>query len=157
MRCLLYPLQDELRCPIATVLRARSRPCTTKDPPAEFHQSMLLKNPDPGKGTILLDQSLEHFNFLAVHVLLFTVLILSRPGKSPERGGKSMENYEPISPPLSYQGIDKQEAAGPPPQRREAENSEIRYSFCSTDGNFFSYFYSRKWPASSVKYNNHRN
>uniref|UniRef100_A0A3P8WJT5 Nuclear receptor corepressor 1 n=1 Tax=Cynoglossus semilaevis TaxID=244447 RepID=A0A3P8WJT5_CYNSE len=49
-----------------------------------------------------------------------------RPGKSPERGGKSMENYEPISPPLSYQGIDKQEAAGPPPQRREAENSEIR-------------------------------
>lgn len=37
-----------------------------------------------------------------------------------------MENYEPISPPQSYQGMDKQEASGPPPQRREAE-SEIRY------------------------------
>lgn len=36
-----------------------------------------------------------------------------------------MENYEPISPPQSYQGMDKQEAGGPPPQRREAE-SEIR-------------------------------
>lgn len=38
-----------------------------------------------------------------------------------------MENYEPISPPQSYQGMDKQEASGPPPQRREAENTEIRY------------------------------
>lgn len=37
-----------------------------------------------------------------------------------------MENYEPISPPQSYQGMDKQEAGGPPQQRREAE-SEIRY------------------------------
>uniref|UniRef100_A0A8C2WX91 Nuclear receptor corepressor 1 n=1 Tax=Cyclopterus lumpus TaxID=8103 RepID=A0A8C2WX91_CYCLU len=50
----------------------------------------------------------------------------SRPGKSPERGGRQMENYEPISPPQSYQGMDKQEAIGPPPQRREADNSEIR-------------------------------
>uniref|UniRef100_A0A3B4YPA7 Nuclear receptor corepressor 1 n=1 Tax=Seriola lalandi dorsalis TaxID=1841481 RepID=A0A3B4YPA7_SERLL len=50
----------------------------------------------------------------------------ARPGKSPERGGRPMENYEPISPPQSYQGMDKQDAAGPPPQRREAENSEIR-------------------------------
>ncbi|XP_027129137.1 nuclear receptor corepressor 1 isoform X3 [Larimichthys crocea] len=46
----------------------------------------------------------------------------ARPGKSPERGGRQMENYEPISPPQSYQGMDKQEA---PPQRRETE-SEIR-------------------------------
>uniref|UniRef100_A0A671YE40 Nuclear receptor corepressor 1 n=1 Tax=Sparus aurata TaxID=8175 RepID=A0A671YE40_SPAAU len=49
----------------------------------------------------------------------------NRPGKSPERGGRQMENYEPISPPQSYQGMDKQEGGGPPPQRREAE-SEIR-------------------------------
>ncbi|XP_051903662.1 nuclear receptor corepressor 1 isoform X1 [Hippocampus zosterae] len=50
----------------------------------------------------------------------------SRPGKSPERGGRQMENYEPISPPQSYQGLEKQETGGPAPQRREAENSEIR-------------------------------
>lgn len=37
-----------------------------------------------------------------------------------------MDTYEPISPPQSYQGMDKQEAGGPPPQRREADNSEIR-------------------------------
>ncbi|XP_071382038.1 nuclear receptor corepressor 1 isoform X1 [Centroberyx affinis] len=47
----------------------------------------------------------------------------TRPGKSPERGGRPMENYEPISPPQSYQGMDKQEA---PPQRRETENPETR-------------------------------
>uniref|UniRef100_A0A4W6ETM5 Nuclear receptor corepressor 1 n=1 Tax=Lates calcarifer TaxID=8187 RepID=A0A4W6ETM5_LATCA len=34
----------------------------------------------------------------------------ARPGKSPDRGGRQMENYEPISPPQSYQGMDKQEA-----------------------------------------------
>uniref|UniRef100_A0A3B4Z3Y5 Nuclear receptor corepressor 1 n=1 Tax=Stegastes partitus TaxID=144197 RepID=A0A3B4Z3Y5_9TELE len=50
----------------------------------------------------------------------------SRPGKSPELVGRPMETYEPISPPQSYQGMDKQEAGGPPPQRREADNSEIR-------------------------------
>uniref|UniRef100_A0A7N8YI80 Nuclear receptor corepressor 1 n=1 Tax=Mastacembelus armatus TaxID=205130 RepID=A0A7N8YI80_9TELE len=52
----------------------------------------------------------------------------ARPGKSPERGGRPMENYEPISPPppQSYQGMDKQEAGGPPLQRREADNSDIR-------------------------------
>ncbi|XP_061753947.1 nuclear receptor corepressor 1 isoform X3 [Nerophis ophidion] len=50
----------------------------------------------------------------------------SRPGKSPERGGRHMDNYEPISPPQSYQSTDKQETAGPATQRREAENSEIR-------------------------------
>ena len=42
-----------------------------------------------------------------------------------------MENYEPISPPQSYQGMDKQNAGGPPPQRREAENSEIRFEICT--------------------------
>ncbi|KAJ3589422.1 hypothetical protein NHX12_010267 [Muraenolepis orangiensis] len=41
-----------------------------------------------------------------------------RPAKSPERG-RQMDNYEPISPPQSYQ--DKQETAGPPPA-----NPEIR-------------------------------
>ncbi|XP_077402236.1 nuclear receptor corepressor 1 isoform X4 [Vanacampus margaritifer] len=50
----------------------------------------------------------------------------SRPGKSPERGGRQMENYEPISPPQSYQDMEKQETGGPAPQRREADNSEIR-------------------------------
>uniref|UniRef100_A0A669EPR3 Nuclear receptor corepressor 1 n=1 Tax=Oreochromis niloticus TaxID=8128 RepID=A0A669EPR3_ORENI len=35
----------------------------------------------------------------------------ARLGKSPERGGRPMENYEPISPPQSYQGMDKQESA----------------------------------------------
>uniref|UniRef100_A0A672GIR0 Nuclear receptor corepressor 1 n=1 Tax=Salarias fasciatus TaxID=181472 RepID=A0A672GIR0_SALFA len=50
----------------------------------------------------------------------------SRPGKSPDRGGRQMENYEPISPPQSYQGLEKQEAAGAQAQRQEADNSEIR-------------------------------
>uniref|UniRef100_A0A3Q3JTV4 Nuclear receptor corepressor 1 n=2 Tax=Monopterus albus TaxID=43700 RepID=A0A3Q3JTV4_MONAL len=50
----------------------------------------------------------------------------ARPGKSPERGGRPIENYEPISPPQSYQGMDKQDAGGPPLQRREADNSELR-------------------------------
>ncbi|KAM4620805.1 LOW QUALITY PROTEIN: nuclear receptor corepressor 1 [Polymixia lowei] len=50
----------------------------------------------------------------------------ARPGKSPERGGRPMENYEPISPPQSYQSMDKQEASGPVPQRRETDNPEIR-------------------------------
>uniref|UniRef100_A0A3P9NJB4 Nuclear receptor corepressor 1 n=1 Tax=Poecilia reticulata TaxID=8081 RepID=A0A3P9NJB4_POERE len=36
----------------------------------------------------------------------------ARPGKSPDRGGRQMENYEPISPPQGYQGMDKQEAGG---------------------------------------------
>ncbi|XP_053702775.1 nuclear receptor corepressor 1 isoform X3 [Synchiropus splendidus] len=47
----------------------------------------------------------------------------ARPGKSPER--RPMENYEPISPPQSYQGMEKQDS-GPSIQRREADNSEIR-------------------------------
>lgn len=42
-----------------------------------------------------------------------------------------MENYEPISPPQSYQSMDKQETGGPPSQRREADNSEIRYRLCT--------------------------
>ncbi|XP_075342486.1 nuclear receptor corepressor 1 isoform X3 [Odontesthes bonariensis] len=50
----------------------------------------------------------------------------ARPGKSPERGGRPMENYEPISPPQGYQGMDKQDVGGPSSQRREPDNSEIR-------------------------------
>ncbi|XP_007545877.1 nuclear receptor corepressor 1 isoform X5 [Poecilia formosa] len=50
----------------------------------------------------------------------------ARPGKSPDRGSRQMENYEPISPPQGYQGMDKQEAGGPPSQRRDTDNSEIR-------------------------------
>ncbi|KAM9728714.1 nuclear receptor corepressor 1 isoform 4-T4 [Menidia menidia] len=50
----------------------------------------------------------------------------ARPGKSPDRGGRPMENYEPISPPQGYQGMDKQDVGGPSAQRREPDNSEIR-------------------------------
>ncbi|XP_072230682.1 nuclear receptor corepressor 1 isoform X4 [Leuresthes tenuis] len=50
----------------------------------------------------------------------------ARPGKSPERGGRPMENYEPISPPQGYHGMDKQDVGGPSSQRRESDNSEIR-------------------------------
>ncbi|XP_077597171.1 nuclear receptor corepressor 1 isoform X1 [Stigmatopora nigra] len=52
--------------------------------------------------------------------------VRSRPGKSPERGGRQMENYEPISPPQSYQGLEKQESGGAGTQRREVDSSEIR-------------------------------
>lgn len=69
-------------------------------------------------------------NYLAVstiNCLLFIFLCsLFRPGKSPDRSSRQIENYEPISPPQSYQGMDKQESGVPPTQRREAE-SEIRY------------------------------
>ncbi|KAJ8275795.1 hypothetical protein COCON_G00075470 [Conger conger] len=47
----------------------------------------------------------------------------ARPGKSPDRGGP-MESYEPISPPQSYPGLDKQEAMLQQAQRREAEHTE---------------------------------
>uniref|UniRef100_A0A3P9NJH2 Nuclear receptor corepressor 1 n=1 Tax=Poecilia reticulata TaxID=8081 RepID=A0A3P9NJH2_POERE len=46
----------------------------------------------------------------------------ARPGKSPDRGGRQMENYEPISPPQGYQGMDKQEAGGPPSQRSDSRS-----------------------------------
>uniref|UniRef100_H3C237 Nuclear receptor corepressor 1 n=1 Tax=Tetraodon nigroviridis TaxID=99883 RepID=H3C237_TETNG len=49
----------------------------------------------------------------------------ARPGRSPDRGGRVMDNYEPISPPHTYQGMDKQDPGGPASQRREAE-SDIR-------------------------------
>ncbi|XP_035290949.1 nuclear receptor corepressor 1-like [Anguilla anguilla] len=49
----------------------------------------------------------------------------ARPGKSPERGG-ALESYEPISPPQSYPGFDKQEAMLQQAQRREAEHAEQR-------------------------------
>lgn len=69
--------------------------------------------------------------FLIIRLTFVPLCSLSRPGKSPERSGRQMENYEPISPPQSYQGMEKPEAAGHPPQRREAENSEIRYGISS--------------------------
>ncbi|KAI1902904.1 hypothetical protein AGOR_G00021110 [Albula goreensis] len=50
----------------------------------------------------------------------------ARPGKSPERGGGGMDSYEPISPPQSYPGLDKQEAMMQQAQRREADNVEQR-------------------------------
>lgn len=59
-------------------------------------------------------------------LLIVSLSLVSRPGKSPERGGRAMDNYEPISPPHTYQGLDKQDPGGPASQRREAE-SEIRY------------------------------
>ncbi|XP_076131486.1 nuclear receptor corepressor 1 isoform X1 [Alosa pseudoharengus] len=51
----------------------------------------------------------------------------SRPGKSPERGGRPLESYEPISPPQSY-SMDKQEASAAllQSQRREADMPEQR-------------------------------
>uniref|UniRef100_A0AAX7V0T3 Nuclear receptor corepressor 1 n=1 Tax=Astatotilapia calliptera TaxID=8154 RepID=A0AAX7V0T3_ASTCA len=51
----------------------------------------------------------------------------ARPGKSPERGGRPMENYEPISPPQSYQGMDKQESGGPPPQSDSRSPGSVSY------------------------------
>ncbi|XP_023688841.2 nuclear receptor corepressor 1 isoform X1 [Paramormyrops kingsleyae] len=49
-----------------------------------------------------------------------------RPGKSPERGGAPLDSYEPISPPQSYPGMEKQEAVMQPAQRREVESMEQR-------------------------------
>lgn len=37
-----------------------------------------------------------------------------------------MESYEPISPPQNYPGMEKPEASAPQPQRREADNPEMR-------------------------------
>lgn len=68
---------------------------------------------------------------LLIHVWNIFFRVAFRPGKSPERGGRQMENYEPISPPQGYQGMDKQEAGGPSSQRRDTDNSEIRYAVWS--------------------------
>lgn len=75
---------------------------------------------------------------------MFSLSTVSRPGKSPDRGGRVLDNYEPISPPHSYQGLDKQDPGGPASQRREAE-SEIRYelhtmsrSYCLYSGALYS-------------------
>ncbi|XP_078786527.1 nuclear receptor corepressor 1 isoform X9 [Oryzias latipes] len=46
----------------------------------------------------------------------------ARPGKSPERGGRQMESYEPISPPQGYQGMDKLEGGGPSAQRSDSRS-----------------------------------
>ncbi|XP_076851752.1 nuclear receptor corepressor 1-like isoform X5 [Brachyhypopomus gauderio] len=54
----------------------------------------------------------------------------SRPGKSPDRtgvvGGRGMESYEPISPPQSYPGLDKQEGGVLQGQRRDQDLSDQR-------------------------------
>lgn len=48
-----------------------------------------------------------------------------RPGRSPDRG-RGPENYEPISPPQGYSGLDKQEASVLQSQRREQDLPEQR-------------------------------
>lgn len=49
----------------------------------------------------------------------------ARPGRSPDRG-RGPENYEPISPPQGYSGLDKQEATVVQSQRREQDLPEQR-------------------------------
>ncbi|XP_056602193.1 nuclear receptor corepressor 1 isoform X3 [Triplophysa dalaica] len=49
----------------------------------------------------------------------------ARPGRSPDRG-RGLENYEPISPPQGYSGLDKQETSVQQSQRREQEHPEQR-------------------------------
>uniref|UniRef100_A0A9J8BR71 Nuclear receptor corepressor 1 n=1 Tax=Cyprinus carpio carpio TaxID=630221 RepID=A0A9J8BR71_CYPCA len=49
----------------------------------------------------------------------------ARPGRSPDRG-RGPENYEPISPPQGYSGLDKQEASVLQGQRREQDLPEQR-------------------------------
>ncbi|KAJ8257043.1 hypothetical protein COCON_G00191950 [Conger conger] len=48
----------------------------------------------------------------------------TRPGKSPDQSGASLDSYEPISPPQSYAALDKQDAGPPQPQRREEDPPE---------------------------------
>uniref|UniRef100_A0A4W5M326 Nuclear receptor corepressor 1 n=1 Tax=Hucho hucho TaxID=62062 RepID=A0A4W5M326_9TELE len=51
----------------------------------------------------------------------------ARPGKSPDRGGRgAMESYEPISPPQSYQDKQQEAREQQQPQRREADQPEMR-------------------------------
>lgn len=84
---------------------------------------MPLRSLEPGTWTSHSNQ-----NELSVifGLIIISLSLLSRPGKSPDRGGRAMENYEPISPPHNYQVMDKQDPGGPASQRREAE-PEIRY------------------------------
>lgn len=82
-----------------------------------------MRSLDPGTRTIHSTQNELNVSFGLIIVFLF---LLSRPGKSPDRGGRAMENYEPISPPHNYQVMDKQDPGRPASQRREAE-SEMRY------------------------------
>lgn len=119
--CHQYPLQVESKCPAATVPRTRSRAHTTRDPQAEFLQRMPLTSPEPGTWTTHSTPNESSLIFG-----LISLSLVSRLGKSPDRGGRAMDNYEPISPPHTYQGLDKQDPGGPASQRRDAE-SEIRY------------------------------
>ncbi|XP_071023653.1 nuclear receptor corepressor 1-like isoform X3 [Oncorhynchus clarkii lewisi] len=51
----------------------------------------------------------------------------ARPGKSPDRGGRgAIESYEPISPPQSYQDKQQEAREQQQPQRREADQPEMR-------------------------------
>lgn len=82
---------------------------------------MSLTSLDPGAWTTYSPQNESGFG-----LIMFSLSTVSRPGKSPDRGGRVLDNYEPISPPHTYPGLDKQDPGGPASQRREAE-SEIRY------------------------------
>lgn len=73
-----------------------------------------------------MDQPFKSELCLIFGLIIISLSLLSRPGKSPDRGGRAMDNYEPISPPHNYQVMDKQDPGGPASQRREAE-PEIRY------------------------------
>lgn len=121
--CHQCPLLGESKFPVATVPRARARAHTTRDPQAEFHQRVPLTSLEPGTWT---SHSTQNELSVIFGLIIIDVSLGSRPGKSPDRGGRGMENYEPISPPHTYQGLDKQDPGGPASQRREAE-SEIRY------------------------------
>lgn len=123
LRCHQHPLQVESNCPAATVPRTKARAHTTRDRQAEFHQRMPLRSLDPGTWTSHSTQKELNVSF---GLIIVSVYLLFRPGKSPDRGGRAMENYEPISPPHNYQVMDKQDPGGPASQRREAD-SEMRY------------------------------
>lgn len=60
-------------------------------------------------------------------LIIIYLSVVPRPGKSPDRGGRATENYESISPPHTYQGMDKQDPGGPASQQRREAESEIRY------------------------------
>ncbi|KAI5615606.1 nuclear receptor corepressor 1 isoform X2 [Silurus asotus] len=69
----------------------------------------------------------------------------SRPGKSPERaGGRAVENYEPISPPQNYSGLEKQDSSLLQNQRREQDLAEQRTDSRSpSSGNYLPAFFTK--------------
>ncbi|XP_046876912.1 LOW QUALITY PROTEIN: nuclear receptor corepressor 1 [Hypomesus transpacificus] len=67
----------------------------------------------------------------------------ARPGKSPDRGGRQMDGYEPISPPQSYPSMDKPEASAPQPQRRENDNPEMRGDRGEGSGSYLPSFFTK--------------